>query len=134
MAPEFLYKIVLVKDGVVTAVVDWGNEPGWIDGYSTELKEANRIWLVPKDTIDSRLKSVSVKLDGNKRWILFSRVYGKSSVGLDSQIRIYALGWQDTKDGINRKSMMWIYPSGEIEIAEEPSFGPMLLDIANGRI
>lgn len=131
--PDFLYKIILMENGISIAVIDWGNEPGWIDNHSKELKRADRIWLVPKHK-DSPLRSVSVRLDNNKRWILFSRVYGKSSTGFDSQIRIYALGWQDTKNGINRKSMMWIYPSGEVEISEEPSFGSLLVNIANGVI
>jgi len=131
--PEFLYKIILIEDGVTSAVIDWGNEPGWIDKYKAELERATRIWLVPKAN-GSPLRSVSVKLDNDKRWILFSRVYGKSDLGFGHLVRIYALGWQDTRDKINRKSMMWIYPSGEVEIAEEPSFGPLLLNIADGII
>jgi len=128
MAPEFLYKIVLTKGTETLAEIDWGNVPGWIEKYDSELSGADRLWLIPKAS-GSLLRNVSVKIGGGRRWILFSRVYGRNDKGLDRQVRIYAVGWQDTKDGVNRKSIIWIYPSGELEVSEEPSFGSVFLDL-----
>lgn len=126
--PRFLYKIVLTNKGVLLAEVDWGNHPQWQEGLEKELADADRIWLVPKES-GGLLRNVSVKLGEGRRWILFSRVYGSNKAGFDKQVRIYALGWQDTKEGVNRKSIVWIYPSGEMEVADEPSFGPLFLDM-----
>lgn len=127
-APKFLYKIVLTKGKDTLAEIDWGNSPGWHDKYQEELEAADRLWLVPKER-GALLRNVSVKLGEGRRWIAFSRVYGRSSVGFDKQVRIYAVGWQDTKREVNRKSIIWVYPSGELEVAEEPSFGDVFLDI-----
>ena len=126
-APKFLYKIVLTKEKETLAEIDWGNSPGWHDKYQEELEAADRLWLIPKER-DALLRNVSVKLGEGRRWIAFSRVYGRSSTGLDKQVRIYAVGWQDTKNDVNRKSLAWIYPNGEIEISDEPSFGHIFLD------
>ena len=126
--PRFLYKIVLTKSGVLLAEIDWGNRPNWQEELEKELADADRIWLIPKDP-GGLLRNISVKLGEGRRWILFSRVYGRSNSGFDAQVRIYAIGWQDTKNEVNRKSVVWIYPSGEMEVAEEPSYGPMFLDM-----
>ena len=126
--PDFLYKIVLTKGGTQLAEIDWGNHPQWQKELEDELADADRLWLIPK-VRGELLRNVSVKLGEGRRWIVFSRVYGRSSTGFDKQVRIYAIGWQDTKDNVNRKSIVWIYPSGEMEVAEEPSFGPMFLDM-----
>ena len=126
--PEFLYKIILTKGTEVLAEIDWGHVPGWIDKFDEELSEADRLWLIPKQS-GSLLRNVSVKIGGGRRWILFSRVFGTSSAGFDKQARVYAVGWQDTKDGVNRKSITWIYPSGELEMSDEPSFGSIFLDM-----
>ena len=126
--PRFLYKIVLTKSGVLLAEIYWGNRHNWQEELEKELADADRIWLIPKDP-GGLLRNISVKLGEGRRWILFSRVYGRSNSGFDAQVRIYAIGWQDTKNEVNRKSVVWIYPSGEMEVAEEPSYGPMFLDM-----
>jgi len=126
---KFLYDVVIInKDNPQGIRIDWGNHPGWIDEYANELDAATVLWLVPKDK-GSSLRNVSVKLGGGKKWILFSRVYGSTSGGLDKQVRIYAIGWHETINGVNRKSMVWVYPSGEMEISEEPSYAGVFIDM-----
>lgn len=126
--PRFLYKIVLVA-GNDSTEIDWGNHPSWQKDHADELESATVIWLIPKEK-PSKLRNVSVKLGDGRRWILFSRVYGTTSAGLDKQVRIYAIGWQETlESGVNKKSMIWIYPSGEVEVSEEPSYAAVFLNM-----
>ena len=103
-------------------LIDWGNESGWLEGESRELLDtADRISLVHKK---NPLKIVTVRLDGTKRFTIFSKVYGKinNPQGTKKEIRIYCIGWQDTIKGVNVKSLNWIYPNGMVENSEEPNY------------
>lgn len=97
------------------AIVQLGQEQGWLMKYRHLLDTATRLSLLPRR---NGLPFVSVKLGGTKRWIYFSRVYGK--MNSPEQVRLYVIGWQDTISGKNVKSLLWIYPNGIVECAEEP--------------
>jgi len=116
-APEFLYSVVLEVDGEAV-LIDWGNKAGWI----SEIRDRNlsRFCLVPKSR-ENTLPVLCVNITGEKRWILFSRVFASNRAGFDRQFRIYAAGWQELVDGRNVKNITWIYPDGTIEMSEEPS-------------
>ena len=96
-------------------LIQWGNEKGWLDTYRDLLNNATRISLIPK----GKMPLVTVQLGNGKRWIVFSRVYGRLPGG---QVRLYCIGWQMTVNGKNIKSLIWVYPNGNIECAEEPSY------------
>lgn len=125
MKPQILYNIVLWV-GDQRIVIDWGNRPGWQNEYKDELDNADYIWLIPKEE-ESPLPKISTSLHGNRKWILFSRVFGTNKAGLDTQVRLYAIGWQGKVDKRNVKSIAWIYPSGEIEVSGDPSFADVFL-------
>lgn len=124
---KFSYDVVIFR-GDKQIHVDWGNAPGWIDKYREDLDNADRIWLIPKGD-NKLLRNVSVNLEGDKQWILFSRVFGSTAAGLDAQVRVYAIGWKEKVNGVVRKSITWIYPSGEIEVAEKPSYAKVFIDM-----
>ena len=105
---------LLIQSPLGQAEVALGQEAGWIDTYRHLLDTATRLSLLPHDG----LPFVSVSLEG-KRWIYFSRVYGK--MNSPERIRLYAIGWQDTVNGKNVKCILWVYPDGSVECAEEPS-------------
>jgi len=103
--------------------VAWGQESEWIKKHRKELDGARYITLYPKKDF-LNMPTVVVSLDENKRWILFSRVYG--AIGAynsgATEIRLYCIGWQLETRGVNVKNLMWIYPNGSVESAEEPGF------------
>jgi len=112
------YNIAIENAGRPDVVVDWGNTPGWVEQHRERLDTADRISLIPKN--GQPLPTVTVALDGERRWVVFSRVCGV--VNGDKHIRLYAIGWQQTVRGVNVKSLTWVYPTGAIEHAERPSF------------
>jgi hypothetical protein len=123
----FIYNVA-IEDGTNTAegqvVVDWGSTPHWIDDLRERLDNAYRIALIPKQV--GSLPVVSTILDGDKRWLIGSRVCGRISGGTGVEMRIYFIGWQKTAydaDGekINIKSVQWIYPGGAAECSDEPT-------------
>ena len=117
------YKLIIESpQGQVT--VDLGNEPGWLEHHRQLLKTASRISLLPRH---SGLPFVCVALGGTRRWIYFSRVCGSLNVPNPKQIRLYAVGWQDTVGGKNVKSILWVYPDGSVECGDEPSFVELFL-------
>lgn len=71
------------------------------------------------------LPTVSVKISGTKRFIYFRRVNKRVSMinclfkGEQTISTFYALGWQDTIEGKNVKSIMWISETGEIKETDE---------------
>jgi len=64
-----------------------------------------------------------VELDGDKRWVVFSRVAGNVMGGVPGagQLRIYCIGWQRAVRGEAVKSLTWVYPGGVTENADEPT-------------
>ena len=119
-SPEFLYNIILLV-GDERIGIDWGNHKGWQEDHKEVLGSLDAMWLFPKRD-DSRVPRVGVSLGSERQWILFSRVFGTTGPGGERQVRIYALGWQEMVGQRSVKHLMWIYPTGEIEMAEEPSF------------
>ena len=113
-APPIEYNIVL-SDSKQGVVIDWGNSPDWQEEYKYILDNAVTIGLVPKD--DSQGRSIIVRLDEEKRWILFSRVFGQATSG--RQVRFYAVGWQKSTGCGNIKEIIWLYPDGTIESGVE---------------
>ena len=112
--PHIEYNLI-IESPLGQAVVALGQEAGWIDTYGHLLGTATRLSLSPRT---NGLPFVSVALEG-KRWIYFSRVYGE--MNSPKRIRLYAIGWQDTVNGKNVKCILWVYPNGAVECAEEPS-------------
>lgn len=111
---------VAVEGNFPSVLVDWGNDPGWADRIRGQLEAAQRISLIPKD-VHAHLPIVSVDLSGDRRWVLFSRVYGQLAMGTGGrrQVRVYCLGWQQTVGETNIKGLTWVYPNGVIEMADE---------------
>ena len=118
--PEIEYNIVVAgkNEG---KIIDWGNDPDWVNKYRYLLDDAEMISLVPKKD-KKNLRPVAIRLGDNRRWIIFSRVYGQVTSG--KEIRLYAIGWQKTFDDKSEKSITWIYPDGGIENTglDGPSF------------
>jgi len=121
--PEFLYDLA-VESPVGQSRIKIGAEAGWLDTYRDLLSTAHRISLIPIDQTTS-LPVVSVVLNSDRRWIFFSRVYG--ILGTANQVRLYAIGWQETIDGHSVKNITWVYPNGVIEMADEPSYWKLLM-------
>lgn len=109
--------------------IDWGNCPNWADRYRDDLNNAHRISLIPKK-IGGHLPIVTVAMGEGRRWIVFSRVFGR--MGQEARIRLYAIGWQATVKGRNVRSINWIYPNGTVENAIDPSLWMQFLDVAAG--
>ena len=114
--PSHVYNIAIESDDA-QELVDWGNAPGWIEQHRAILDTAHTLSLIPKDGYE--LPVVSVRLDGSKRWVCFSRICGQLPGG---QVRLYCIGWQSTIKKINVKSLLWVYPSGAVECADDPSY------------
>lgn len=113
---------LLIEGSYGSILVNLGSEKGWIEKYNAELASARRLMLAPKEGYET-LMPVSVEFDGNKRWIFFSKVFGRAAgPGAGTRIRVYCIGWQVNVNGTNVKSLMWVYPNGAIENGPEPSF------------
>lgn len=138
--PPILYNIAI--EGEERQVeIDWGNTPNWLDIYDEDLKKAIRFSLVPKTP--GAYPPVSVYLDGDKRPIIGSRVYGAASEksGIAVEFRVHFIGWQRTiekqvyasngrplQEGEtnpnqqeNIKVVHWVYPGGAIECSPKPT-------------
>ena len=113
---EMLYNIA-VEAPDEQCLIQWGNERGWLETRRDLLDKAARISLIPKEM--GELPVVTVQLGNGKRWIVFSRVYGRLPGG---RVRLYCIGWQATVKGVNVKSLLWVYPTGDVECSELPSY------------
>lgn len=109
---------IAIENGDGQALVDWGNEKNWLVTHKELLDNADRISLIPKE---QGLPVVTVALDNEKRWVVFSRIYGRISGGNGREIRMYCIGWQKTVRGVNEKSLLWVYPGGAVECADQPT-------------
>jgi hypothetical protein len=118
---------LLIEGGYGTIHVDLGNEKGWMEKYSHELSAADRLLLTPKDG-STPMPIVSVELDGDKRWVLFSKVHGRVGLVNAGEIRMYCIGWQMTVGDTNIKSLTWVYPNGVIECGPRPRYVKHYLD------
>lgn len=116
---EFLYNVAVEGD-FPSVLIDWGNDKGWAERIRGQMDAANRMTLIPKEA-GSPLPIVSIDLTGDRRWILFSRVYGQLNVGTggQKQVRVYCIGWQTTVGDENVKLLNWVYPNGVVEAADE---------------
>ncbi len=112
---------LLIEGNFNPVKIDLGNDEGWIKKYREELDAAERISLVSKDSKEQG-SVITISLDGDKRWVFFSRVCGRISGGTGKQIRLYCIGWQRTVAGENVKSLTWVYPNGVIENNVDPAF------------
>lgn len=114
MSYPILYNIA-VESPNGQHLIQWGNEKGWLETCRDLLDNATRISLIPKD----KMPLVTVQLGNGRRWVVFSRVYGRLPGG---RMRMYCIGWQATVKGVNVKSLLWVYPNGNIESGDEPSY------------
>jgi len=119
--PRFLYGIELETSSVVTATIDWGNEPGWLTTYASELANADLIRLTRKGQGGNG--SIEVEIGVPESPILFSRVVGRNGAGYERQVRLYAIGWS-RENPTPSQQITWVYPNGETEVADEPTFTP----------
>ena len=117
MQPEIKYNISIEGEGK-SVLVDWGNTKSWIQTYQHQLENADRISLIPKR--GKHVSVVTVVLGEGKRWIIFSRIFGKT--GTPNRTRLYAIGYQQTVKGVNIKHLTWVYPNGTIESADKPTY------------
>lgn len=115
---------IVIEGGGNSLVIDWGNDKNWARRYRAQLDGAERISLIQK-TPPTPLPVVTVALGDGRRWIVFSRVFGKIDGG--QQVRLYCIGWQRTVKGVNVKSLTWVYPNGAIENADMPTFADRFL-------
>ena len=120
LAPLPIEYDIAIEGGGRSILIEWDKDTakGWVERYQAELASAERLSLVPCAGV--ALPVVTVRLGEGRRWVLFSRVFGQINTG--RQIRLYCLGWQSTVKGENVKSLLWVYPGGTVESAEEPSF------------
>lgn len=113
------YDILIEVDDANQFRVDWGKTPDWIKIHKEHLDNARRISLLPKPGQVGPM--VSVFLDGDKRWVIGSRVHGSATAGTGVEFRIYFIGWQRTVGNENVKSVHWVYPGGMVECSPEPT-------------
>lgn len=118
-----IYYDLAVESPLGQVRIDLERDANWLETYRELLDSATRISLLPKD--GTGLPVVTVGLDNGKRWIYFSRVYG--AMGAAAQIRLYAIGWQETINGENTTNLIWVYPTGTVEYAPEPEFWKAIL-------
>lgn len=104
------YNISIEANGLST-VIDWGNAPNWQETHKNEIDQAERISLIPKTGVE--LPVVTCQLDEGHQCRVFSRVYGQIQNNIDNRVRLYCIG--------EAEKPLWIYPSGAIEQAKEPS-------------
>lgn len=128
----FSYNIGIEVDKDQQFVVNWGQDKDWQTRMRTMLDSAFRISLIPKEKNGGPI--VTVALDDNKRWVIFSRVVGQvaSATGRKVEMRLYCIGWQKKIKGVNVKSLQWIYPGGTIECSDEPTLVKYFLSKGQG--
>jgi hypothetical protein len=124
------YDVVIERaDENRSVVIPWGDAPNWIEEYREDLERATGIAYIPKEGV--HLPVVRIELGGDRRWVLFSRVAGTISSTPSAELRVYCIGWQRTVEGHNVKALTWVYPSGAIESADEPTMiGAFLRELA----
>lgn len=105
--PQFVY----VTEGKLYKVY-LGHEKGWLEVHREQLDSASMIGLILND------KDYIIKLKPGQRWVYFKRTFKKTESGFS--MGIYCIGWQETVEGRNVKSLLWIYPDGSIEVGDEP--------------
>jgi hypothetical protein len=114
-------------DYLLTAQLNDGREvvldpdlKGWAD---KKVLAETRIWsLVPRD--QNGMPVVTVTIPEKGKPVYKSRVYGKGlpGSGLPS-FRAYAVGYK-----LGRKThWIWVMPTGNIEVGEEPLYADILL-------
>ncbi|MCL6612730.1 MAG: hypothetical protein K6T66_14435 [Peptococcaceae bacterium] len=91
------------------------DDQGWQTKYREALDNARLIEFIPTN---DNLPPVVLPLGNGRRFICVSRVFG--SPGMGAMFRLYGFGWQATVAGRNVKHIIWIYPGGSVEVAEEP--------------
>lgn len=117
MRTDYRYNVA-IESPLGQELIHWGNDPNWMEINKELLATAHTLSLIPKE--GEALPVVSVHLDADKRWILFTRVFGNITGG--QYVRLYAIGWQSTVRGVNVKAIQWVYPTGAVESADEPSY------------
>jgi len=117
--PPFLFDVALEGIGFQT-LIDWGNSPKWMTKYADQLMRVQRISLIPKKSISLQLPVVTARINEGKKWIIFSRVFGRTTQL--SRLRLHAIGWEENVEGKVIKSIMWVYPNGSVECSVTPSY------------
>lgn len=118
-SPPILYNIAF--DGPKSVLIDWGNAPGWLKEHADVIGQAGRVSLIPKTGMDSVLPGVSVVLQEDQEYIVYSRVFGHVLSASESpQVRLYCIGWR-ARNGSPAESKTWVYPNGFVEQAPEPT-------------
>lgn len=132
MASRKMRYDVVIESGGGSIRIPWGTgaAKGWVDRFRNELDHANKISLIPNEAGEG-LPVVCIDLEGDRRWVIFSRVCGtvNQATGEEKRMRLYCIGWQRTVNGENVKSLTWIYPNGAIENSKEPTFVNRFLEL-----
>lgn len=86
--------------------------------------------IVPRN--QNGLPTISVQIPEGAKPIFKTRVYGKGYPGIDNGLpvfRCYAVGWHDTES-----HWLWVLPTGDIEVGEDPQLAPLILQKMAGLI
>jgi hypothetical protein len=105
------------------------DKQGWLTKYREALDSAGLIEFIP---LSSELPPVVLPLGNGRRFICVSRVFG--SPGMGAMFRLYGFGWQQTVDGRNVKHIVWIYPHGAVEVAENPELIHEIMSQITGQL
>ena len=130
MSKEYVYWGTLLLDDGSEVVLDL-EEHGWAE--KSRLARTRRFALVPKDDAKLTLNGtpyppVVVNIPENAKPVFKTRVKGASPIGdttgrQPAQIRLYGIGYKLR----NNEPMVWVLPTGAIEVGEDSLFADLLL-------
>ena len=120
MTPTFDYDLAAqLNDGSEVKLNP--EEKGWAE---PERLARVKVWsLIPRD--QNGMPVISVQIPEGAKPIFKSRVYGKGLPGIENDLpafRCYAIGWHDTES-----HWIWVLPTGDIEVGEDPRNAELIL-------
>lgn len=120
MTASFDYDLAAqLNDG--TEVILNPEEHGWAE--AERLAKVIRWSLIPRV---ANMPVVVVHIPEGAKPIFKSRVFGKGYPGIENNLpifRAYAVGWHDSAS-----HWTWILPGGIIEVGDEPTHAPLILE------
>jgi hypothetical protein len=114
--PPWAYDLEIEEIDGTTHTVQLGDEPGWLERYQPILETtAKRMSLRPKVDAYGRgagpLPQITINLNPDRKWILFSRVeatMSNSQAGGPPPRRKYAIGYETGAGEAKRTVLFWI--------------------------
>ena len=117
----YVYRLVIRAEDGEEAEVSVGNAPEWIKWNRDLLDRVVSLALVPEVPF---FPPVKVSIPAGAKWIYRRRTFaclavGGENVGVGDSVTLHIIGWEKP---LEKESMLlWIYSSGVIEVAEEPT-------------